>query len=297
MRGILDRGKLTADVPPAAQGFTIAAPGVSIVDLGTRFGVTAHGQATQVHVLQGSVELHGPTERPTVLRTDEAVQIDTAAGTVERIAARPEMFQVAARPPGRSRFLDRHLISSAPELSAGLWDRGVDGVVDRVGQAVGRDIAIGDFNNPEYAEVRCVLGFHLTPADRRQIGQAREIRLVLQVFSQAAAKLPIQVIALPDSTAPDERLFDAAGQLVKELSDLRPVGAQSVEVDVTAALKRAAAADRSVMMFRLQVPPGAVKDDGQINNHLLTFRHPGELARPHLMLFVPAVDHRGGDVP
>jgi ferric-dicitrate binding protein FerR (iron transport regulator) len=52
----LKRGRLAADVPPAAKGFTVVTPSGEAVDLGTRFGidVTAGGSA-EVHVFQGEV--------------------------------------------------------------------------------------------------------------------------------------------------------------------------------------------------------------------------------------------------
>lgn len=50
------RGRVAADVPPAARGFTIITPSGVAVDLGTRFGVdvAASGDA-EVHVFQGEV--------------------------------------------------------------------------------------------------------------------------------------------------------------------------------------------------------------------------------------------------
>ncbi|MEW6306056.1 MAG: LamG-like jellyroll fold domain-containing protein [Verrucomicrobiota bacterium] len=50
------RGRLAADVPPAAKGFTVITPSGDAVDLGTRFGVDvpAVGGA-EIHVFQGEV--------------------------------------------------------------------------------------------------------------------------------------------------------------------------------------------------------------------------------------------------
>lgn len=52
----LKRGRLAADVPPAAHGFTVVTPTGEAIDLGTRFGidVPASGNA-EIHVFQGEV--------------------------------------------------------------------------------------------------------------------------------------------------------------------------------------------------------------------------------------------------
>lgn len=52
----LKRGRLAADVPPSAQGFTVVTPTGEAIDLGTRFGIDVppSGNA-EVHVFQGEV--------------------------------------------------------------------------------------------------------------------------------------------------------------------------------------------------------------------------------------------------
>jgi hypothetical protein len=57
-RSIVHRGKLRAHVPQQAQGFTIAAPGVDVVDLGTEFAldITENGRP-EIHVFDGEVRL------------------------------------------------------------------------------------------------------------------------------------------------------------------------------------------------------------------------------------------------
>ena len=52
----LRRGRLAADVPPAAKGFTVITPTGDAVDLGTRFGVDVPAEgAAEIHVFQGEV--------------------------------------------------------------------------------------------------------------------------------------------------------------------------------------------------------------------------------------------------
>jgi len=56
----LIEGTVTAEVPEPAHGFTIDTPDIKVVDLGTRFGVTAGAAGnSQVRVFQGAVEVGG----------------------------------------------------------------------------------------------------------------------------------------------------------------------------------------------------------------------------------------------
>jgi len=54
----LPEGSITAEVPPSAHGFTVQTPDLTVVDLGTRFGVTASSTGhSHVFVFEGEVEL------------------------------------------------------------------------------------------------------------------------------------------------------------------------------------------------------------------------------------------------
>lgn len=56
----LVEGTVTAEVPDSAHGFTIDTPDIKVVDLGTRFGVTAGSTGnSQVRVFEGEVEIGG----------------------------------------------------------------------------------------------------------------------------------------------------------------------------------------------------------------------------------------------
>ena len=55
---VCHRGKLRVRVPQQAKGFSVDTPHYRAVDLGTEFGVSVEdGDATEVHVFQGEVEL------------------------------------------------------------------------------------------------------------------------------------------------------------------------------------------------------------------------------------------------
>ncbi len=81
------RGRLSADVPPAAKGFTVITPTGDAVDLGTRFGVDVPvGGAAEVHVFQGEVITKASgAQAEQNLRTGDAVSFDAGASTAREL--------------------------------------------------------------------------------------------------------------------------------------------------------------------------------------------------------------------
>ena len=79
----MKRGRLAADVPPAAKGFTVITPTGDAVDLGTRFGVDVPSSgAAEVHVFRGEVITKATGARAKQsLRTGDAVTFDQGAST------------------------------------------------------------------------------------------------------------------------------------------------------------------------------------------------------------------------
>lgn len=56
----LEKGKLTAHVPPPAEGFTVTNGELRVVDRGTEFGMSVSSEKScEVHVFDGKVELQG----------------------------------------------------------------------------------------------------------------------------------------------------------------------------------------------------------------------------------------------
>ncbi len=100
----LDAGKLTAYVPPQAKGFSVKSQHVTVIDLGTEFGMNAMGQhEAEVHVFTGVVEAElAPRDEnvargrvePTTLRLekDVALRVDPLAVTVLKQPADPDNF-------------------------------------------------------------------------------------------------------------------------------------------------------------------------------------------------------------
>lgn len=99
MRGHLERGRIKVHVPPSAHGFTVSAPGVAVVDLGTEFvmDVSASGR-TDLHVILGRVRAKltdAPNAPVLTLTQHEARRFDPRTETVKTIAFDPGAPPVA----------------------------------------------------------------------------------------------------------------------------------------------------------------------------------------------------------
>ena len=79
------QGRLRANVPPAARGFTVNAAGTDIIDLGTEFALHVTAKQARVKVLDGEVEIRGGQHDGKHLLTGQGVSLN---GT----EARPDMF-------------------------------------------------------------------------------------------------------------------------------------------------------------------------------------------------------------
>jgi hypothetical protein len=79
----LRSGRLSADVPPSAKGFTVITPAGDAVDLGTRFGVdVATSGAAEIHVFQGEVIAKASgNEHKQSLRGGDALTMDEGTST------------------------------------------------------------------------------------------------------------------------------------------------------------------------------------------------------------------------
>lgn len=78
-------GRLAADVPPSAKGFTVVTPAGKAVDLGTKFGidVSSKGDA-EIHVFQGEVIAHSAEGGKRLsLRDGEAFRLQSGAGVTQ----------------------------------------------------------------------------------------------------------------------------------------------------------------------------------------------------------------------
>ena len=88
----LESGRVVADVPPEARGFTIDTPPARVVDLGTEFGVGVREDGeTEVQVFRGEVvaEYKGARHH---LEAGRAVRIDPAASPPRGIEFQSDRF-------------------------------------------------------------------------------------------------------------------------------------------------------------------------------------------------------------
>ena len=81
------RGRLAAEVPPSAKGFTVITPSGDAVDLGTRFGVDVPTTGVaEIHVFQGEVIANASgTKAKQSLRGGEALTMSEGAGVARAL--------------------------------------------------------------------------------------------------------------------------------------------------------------------------------------------------------------------
>ncbi|MCW1926104.1 LamG domain-containing protein [Luteolibacter arcticus] len=89
----LENGKLTAKVPPPAEGFTVLNANLRVVDRGTEFGMSVTGaNDCEVHVFDGEVELQGDVPEATARELFEGHAVAIRQGKSEAIAANRGSF-------------------------------------------------------------------------------------------------------------------------------------------------------------------------------------------------------------
>lgn len=135
------RGRLSADVPPAAKGFTVITPSGDAVDLGTRFGVDVPERgAAEIHVFKGeviakangartgqslrggdAVTMNQGTSDARELRSSAFIQLDEMSGLAAGLAAGQRDRSEAALANLRK---DSALIALL-DFESGEWEPGV----------------------------------------------------------------------------------------------------------------------------------------------------------------------------
>ncbi len=84
-------GRLRAQVPPAARGFSLEVDDMKVVDLGTEFGLSVSAEGANVQVFDGEVELH-PAENKKQLLTAGQSLVRTPEGIFEKSEMTPEQY-------------------------------------------------------------------------------------------------------------------------------------------------------------------------------------------------------------
>ena len=75
-RMFLKAGRLTAEVPPLASGFTVNTPRLNAIDIGTRFGISVEGNGdSELHVMEGEVEVSRTSGNAVGIRLREGLAV------------------------------------------------------------------------------------------------------------------------------------------------------------------------------------------------------------------------------
>ena len=108
----LEKGKLTARVPPPAEGFTVINNELRVVDRGTEFGMhVTDAKTCEVHVFDGEVELQGDLPATTKKDLYEGNGVAIRGGEWKSIAA------------NRSTFADpAHVLKAAARDTEVKWE-------------------------------------------------------------------------------------------------------------------------------------------------------------------------------
>jgi hypothetical protein len=193
----LDAGRATAEVPPAAHGFTITAPACRVVDLGTEFGVDVGALGrTDVAVFRGVVSLNaGAPGNDAPQRVTEgqgrhvdavsspAVGADVVAGRFVRVGQFAEWAAAAApaaSPADRARAAEQQVCRDptlALYYSFGDQASSPGVVVNRAASTAGRyDLPLAGDHAPTWAEGR------LPGLSSLKFDPAKEQRLLLPEY-------------------------------------------------------------------------------------------------------------------
>jgi len=112
-------GRLRADVPPVARGFTVRTPQFQVVDRGTAFGLYAADGRAEVHVFKGKVTLQVAAAQPRDLSGGEALAV-APDGTLQRIPSNQAAFLSAADVERQSAMLQGQQVQAWRDAAARL---------------------------------------------------------------------------------------------------------------------------------------------------------------------------------
>jgi hypothetical protein len=88
-------GVLSAEVVPRARGFCITTPKLTVVDLGTTFGVEVRDTREEVHVFKGKIQFNGDAAQKQELQAGEAIAM-AGNSTIHPIPLNSDIFAKAA---------------------------------------------------------------------------------------------------------------------------------------------------------------------------------------------------------
>ena len=88
-------GRLRAQVPPAARGFSLEVADMTVVDLGTEFGLSVTAEGADVQVFDGEVEVQHPDRKRQRLTAGQGVVLDADGGLNESQADSEQFLDIA----------------------------------------------------------------------------------------------------------------------------------------------------------------------------------------------------------
>ncbi len=94
-------GRLRAQVPPAARGFSLVVDDMKVVDLGTEFGLSVSSEGANVQVFDGEVELQQPQAEKRIVPAGQAL-VRNPDGTYAESQVTPDRFLDIAKLESRA---------------------------------------------------------------------------------------------------------------------------------------------------------------------------------------------------
>lgn len=189
-RLFLKTGRLSAEVPPLASGFTVNTPRLNAVDIGTRFGVSVDREGnSELHVMQGEVEVSRTSGNAVATRLREGLAVRADGRT------RTELIPVAY---GGDRF--RLQVGAPEELQPDLrftFDESVGAILEDTGKSRLFDVpmvASGELGrSPRRSAGRFGAGLVFQPGETVDVPLSKEFRLDEPHTVSFWVKLPAKV--------------------------------------------------------------------------------------------------------
>lgn len=189
-RMFLKAGRLTAEVPPAASGFTVNTPRLNAVDIGTRFGMRVEDNGdSELHVMEGEVKASRTTGNSiaTLVREGLALKADSRTrNELQPIPYAGDHFQLQLGSPSIPQ----------PALSY-LFDEPAGALVEDSGAAPifdARIVASGELDrSPRRSPGRKGGGLIFKPGETIDVSLPREFRLESPHTIAFWVKLPPKV--------------------------------------------------------------------------------------------------------
>jgi len=173
-RVFLNKGKLTADVPPPASGFTVNTPRLNAVDIGTRFGIDVDAEGnSELHVMEGEVEASRTSGNSVTVLVREGLALRADSRTRSELSPVPYA--------GDQFVLQIGSIGEPAPLLRYSFDESVGAVIEDTGTTKNFDVPIvaeGELDNsPRRAAGAIGGGLVFQPGSELVIPLSKEFRL------------------------------------------------------------------------------------------------------------------------